>query len=308
MSRRPREYYVGGRPSSRLARGALLGITILSVVALGGAAAMGSYMPAVDSAPPPSTAAAMAPSAAPSELPAPTSASASPDLSTVPTPPVAPPCRPPASIQPAPVVSHGNIHEKVVALTFDDGTNPENTRQILRILQKANVNATFFPTGRALERFPDIWRAIAKANYPIANHTYAHNGLAGLCFQPQRDALARASAVFDTLGIPEYAVMRPPYELFDETTAAAASAEGFDAVILWNIDTEDWKGASARTIQRVALSGGRGSIVLMHTFPEATASALPGIIKGYKARGFRFVTIGQLLGMGGPVPFPPAKG
>jgi peptidoglycan/xylan/chitin deacetylase (PgdA/CDA1 family) len=205
-------------------------------------------------------------------------------------------------------VSHGNIHDKVIALTFDDGTNPDNTRQILRILQKEKVNATFFPTGRALERFPDIWRAIAKANYPIANHTYAHDGLAGQCFEAQRDALARASAVFDRLGIPEYPVMRPPYELFDETTTAAASAQGFAAVILWNIDTQDWQGAGARTIQRIALSGGRGAIVLMHTFPEATAAALPGIIKGYKARGFRFVTIGQLLGMDGPVPFPPATG
>jgi peptidoglycan/xylan/chitin deacetylase (PgdA/CDA1 family) len=300
--RRHREYYVGGRPRRRLARGALMGIAILSVVLLTGAAAMSGYMPAVRSAPV---------SAAPTALPSPTAAAApseTQDLPTVPTPSLAPPCRPPASVQPARVVSHGNIHEKVVALTFDDGTNPENTRQILRILQKEKVNATFFPTGRSLERFPDTWRAIAKANYPIANHTYLHDGLAGLCFEPQRDALARASAVFDRLGIPEYPVMRPPFELFDETTTAAATAEGFDAVILWNIDTQDWQGASARTIQRIALSGGRGAIVLMHTFPEATAAALPGIIKGYKARGFRFVTIGQLLGMDGPVPFPAANG
>lgn len=307
MLRRPREYYVGGRPSRRLGRGALIGIAVVAVVATGGGAAMGGYIPALGSAPAQSTA-AMTPSAAPTRLSPPTAPSTSPDPSTVPTASVPPPCRPPASVELALVVSHGNIHEKVIALTFDDGTNPENTKQILRILQKYEVNATFFPTGRAMERFPDTWRAVAKANYPIANHTYLHDGLTGQCFESQRDALARASAVFDSLGIPEYPVMRPPYELFDETTAAAATAEGFDAVILWNIDTRDWQGASARTIRRIALSGGRGSIVLMHTFPEATASALPAIIKGYKARGFRFVTIGQLLGMDGPVPFPAAKG
>ena len=77
------------------------------------------------------------------------------------------------------------------------------------------------------------------------------------------------------------------------------------AVVLWGVDTRDWQGASVASIRRVALSGNKGSIVLMHTFPEATAAALPAIIKGYKKRGFTFVTIGQLLGVDGAVPFPP---
>ena len=250
MLRRPREYYVGGRPSRRLGRGALIGVSVVAAVAIGGGAAMGGYLPALGSAPAPSSA-VIAPSTAPTTLPSPIAPAETSDPSIVPVTPSGPaPCRPPASAELALVVSHGNIHEKVVALTFDDGTNPANTKQILKILQKHKVNATFFPTGRALERFPDTWRAVAKANYPIANHTYVHDGLAGQCFEPQREALARASAVFDSLGIPEYPVMRPPYELFDETTQAAASADGIDAVILWNRDTRDWEGVSARTIRQ----------------------------------------------------------
>ncbi|MEP6893848.1 MAG: polysaccharide deacetylase family protein, partial [Gaiellaceae bacterium] len=231
----------------------------------------------------------------------------SPEPSVPPLPDVPLPCRPPAHSVGARVVSHGNFKTKTVALTFDDGTNPNNTKQILRTLVHEKVNATFFPTGVALERFPDVWRAVAKDNFPIANHTYAHGALAGKCFEPQRRELAHAAEVFATLGIAEQPYMRPPYELWDETTDAAASAVGLDAVILWNVDTSDWEGASAATIRRIALNGGKGSIILMHTFPEATAAALPGIIKGFKARGFQFVTIGQMLGIDGPVPYPPAK-
>jgi peptidoglycan/xylan/chitin deacetylase (PgdA/CDA1 family) len=215
------------------------------------------------------------------------------------------PCRPPENFEPARVVSHGDIHKKTVALTFDDGTDPENTKRILRILQKYKVNATFFPTGVSLERFPDVWKAVAKAKYPIANHTYGHPELAGKCFEPQRRELSRAQAILAGLGIEELPVMRPPYELWDDTTAVAASAVGIEAIILWNIDTRDWQGVSAATIRREALRGGRGSIVLMHTFPDSTAAALPAIIKGYRARGFEFVTMGQMLGIDGAVPYPP---
>ncbi|HUQ44207.1 MAG TPA: polysaccharide deacetylase family protein [Candidatus Limnocylindria bacterium] len=314
--RRRREYYIGGRPRRRLGRAAA---AALAVIALGGASAMSVYMPALGGAPgatitaggtsePGAAIGSSLPSAMeglPSAAP-PVSASLRP--SVVPLPSGPPPCAGPPGAALAAVVSHGDIHRKQVALTFDDGTNPENTRQILRILKREHVNATFFPTGRSVERFPDVWRDVAKAKFPIANHTYSHSGLAGKCYGAQRLELERAANVFRTLGIPELPVMRPPYELWDDATSAAAMAENLRAVVLWNIDTRDWQGASQSTIRREALSGGRGSIVLMHTFPEATAAALPGIVRGYRARGFEFVTIGQMLQIDGPVPFPATKG
>lgn len=214
------------------------------------------------------------------------------------------PCLSPAWAPRVRIVSRVNVDEKVVALTFDDGIDPENTLRIVAILERERVNATFFPTGRSMERYPDLWRQIAAAHFPIANHTYAHGELAGKCFDAQRRELARATSVFERLGIPEFPVMRPPYDLFDATTRAAASAEGLEAMVLWSVDTRDWAGGSAASIRRVALSGGRGSIVLLHTSPDATAKALPGIIRGYRERGFRFVTIGELLGIDGPVPYP----
>jgi peptidoglycan/xylan/chitin deacetylase (PgdA/CDA1 family) len=97
--------------------------------------------------------------------------------------------------------------------------------------------------------------------------------------------------------------MRPPYGTYDRMTRYAATAAGEARVVLWDVDTRDWSGISWRAVAHTALTGTSGSIVLMHTMPTVTASALTHIIAGYRLRGFTFVTVGQLLGIDGPVPF-----
>jgi peptidoglycan/xylan/chitin deacetylase (PgdA/CDA1 family) len=232
---------------------------------------------------------------------------ATPSPTLAPDPTTAPPprCAPaPADLDPARVVSHGSRAQKVVALTFDDGYNPTNTMRILGILKRAKVNATFFPTGRAVQLFPAVWREIAAAGFPIGDHTFDHHHLAGLCYATQLlDLTRQADAVRDALGTDPMALMRPPYGSKDRNTPLAAAAAGDDAVVLWDVDTRDWSGISPWSIAKRALAGGRGSIILMHTMYAPTASALPRIIANYRARGFRFVTVGELLGIPGPAPF-----
>jgi len=211
---------------------------------------------------------------------------------------------PPAGTVPATVVSHGDRSKKQVALTFDDGTNPENVHRILGILYDSKVNATFFPTGRSVQLYPDVWKDLAGVGYPIANHTYSHQSLKGLCYQLQLAELLHDQAVIEKLNLTLLPVMRPPYEEFDDGTRFATSAAGESHVVLWDVDTMDWTGLSVSTIASRALAGRAGSIVLMHTSPVNTARALRTIISRYRARGFTFVTIGQMLGIPGPVPFP----
>jgi peptidoglycan/xylan/chitin deacetylase (PgdA/CDA1 family) len=210
----------------------------------------------------------------------------------------------PATVRPAVVVRHGPRDQKVVALTFDDGWNPANTLNILGTLKRFHVNATFFPVGRAVQLFPYVWQAVADAGFPIGDHSYDHPHLKGLCFAGQLSQLRRPQAIIrDVLGIEPFDVMRPPYGAYDWNTRLAANAAGDARVVLWDVDTRDWDGLSRFQIARLALAGHEGSIVLMHTFPHATAAALIHIIYGYRQRGYRFVTIGQLLGLGGPVPY-----
>jgi peptidoglycan-N-acetylglucosamine deacetylase len=211
---------------------------------------------------------------------------------------------PPADLEPSPTVSHGSRSEKVVALTFDDGNNAENVEKILGILRGHHVNATFFPTARAVELAPKTWLKVAQAGFPIANHTFHHDSLKGLCFEKQLAELEKAKSVLAEQLIPIQGLMRPPYEEFDKNTRLAAKAAGEDYVVLWDVDTSDWTAVGPLTIAARALQGRSGSIILMHTTRPASASALYRIIAKYRARGFRFVTVGELLGVTGPVPFP----
>ncbi|HYK94732.1 MAG TPA: polysaccharide deacetylase family protein [Candidatus Dormibacteraeota bacterium] len=204
----------------------------------------------------------------------------------------------------AKVVHHGPQTAKVVALTFDDGWNGPNVLKILSILQHAKVNATFFPTGQAIKHETAAWKVVASAGFPIANHTYDHRELTGLCWDQQLAELTRQEAVVaQELGIAVQPYMRPPYGDRDSVTQFAAALNGEQAVVVWDIDTRDWQGLSASGILVRALAGTNGSIILMHTLMPNTASALPSIIAHFKRRGFTFVTVGQMLGIDGPVPF-----
>jgi peptidoglycan/xylan/chitin deacetylase (PgdA/CDA1 family) len=215
----------------------------------------------------------------------------------------------PTWVTPAAVVYHGPRDEKVVALTFDDGWGDRTLRKILRVLREKHVNATFFPVGQAVRLNPKTWRRIAAAGFPIGDHTFDHRTLAGLCYPEQRHELARARHTYaDVLEVTSLPVMRPPGGLWDDATRAAASSAGEPTIVLWDVDTRDWTGIGARRIRRNALAGTKGSIVVLHTSSLSTARALPGIIRGYRKRGFEFVTIGQLLDIAGPVPYTATAG
>ena len=257
---------------------------------------------AADTTAPPPAVVAATPTAAPAATPIP----------TIPVPtiePTLPPnlgCDTPTpDIAPAAVVRHGERNRKVVALTFDDGWDSENVEKILRILRRERVNATFLPTGRAIKQDPKTWQTVADAGFPIGNHTVHHPKLVGMCFGEQLEEIRRADEIAQTtLGIPPLPFMRPPQGLYDYRTLKAAAAAGKSAVILWDVDSRDWSGIGAGAITDLALGGRNGSIVILHSIADATVRSLPDIIAGFRKRGFTFVTIGQMLALDGPVPFP----
>jgi peptidoglycan/xylan/chitin deacetylase (PgdA/CDA1 family) len=215
----------------------------------------------------------------------------------------------PSWLTPAAVVYHGARDEKVVALTFDDGWGGRTLRKLLRVLREKHVNATFFPVGQAVRHDPETWRRVARAGFPIADHTFDHGTLEGQCYADQRLELVRARRTYtNVLDVTSLPVMRPPGGLFDAATRDAASSAGESTIVLWDVDTSDWTGIGFRRIRANALDGTKGSIVVMHTSSMSTIRALPGIIRGYRKRGFEFVTIGQLLDIAGPVPYPSPEG
>jgi peptidoglycan/xylan/chitin deacetylase (PgdA/CDA1 family) len=279
-------------------------IGLAGVLLVGTLLASGWTLPAFSIAgatasPPPSA----APTAAVAVVPSATPEATLPPPTPEPTPGTDG-CTPAAAdVKPATVVSHGPRTDKVVALTFDDGNDAPSVEKILWILRSRKVNATFFPTARAVELSPKTWQHVAQAGYPMANHTYHHDSLAGECYAKQLAELDKAKSVFAAATLPLQGLMRPPYEAFDMNTRLAASSAGDTHIVLWDVDTMDWTGVGRATVVARALVATSGSIVLMHTQAPGTPSALYEIIKKFRARGFRFVTVGQMLGVPGPAPF-----
>ncbi|MDQ2934709.1 MAG: polysaccharide deacetylase family protein [Chloroflexota bacterium] len=209
------------------------------------------------------------------------------------------------------IVTAGPRNQPVVALTFDDGTDPANTRAIFAILRSSGVPATFFPFGNAMRADPDLWAQVAAAGYPIGNHSMSHPVLTRLSDAALRSEIDGATALITELsGVPPISVLRPPYGAWDQRVAAAAAAGGYGWLLLWDVDPRDWAGSTSQAIMDGVLNAARdGSVILLHTFPGQTTIALPGIIAGLRARGFGFVTIPQLLGVPQPrVPLEAAVG
>jgi peptidoglycan/xylan/chitin deacetylase (PgdA/CDA1 family) len=197
------------------------------------------------------------------------------------------------------VVFHGPRTDRVVALTFDDGYAPANVRQIFEELRREGVAATFFVNGAYLRLDPQLWRSIAVAGYPIGNHTVLHEDVRGRPpAQVVADLVRNARLVQQVTGRPMIPVFRPPYGYHDAVSDAAAAAAGFPTIVLWDVTGGDADRRADDTSVLANASAGRpGSIVLLHAGPSVTPRILPALIARYRARGFTFVTVPELLGI-----------
>ena len=208
-----------------------------------------------------------------------------------------------AGVTPAPrVVYHGPRTDRVVALTFDDGYAPANVQRIFEELKKANIPATFFVNGAYMRWDPALWRAIAAAGFPIGNHTVIHEDVQGKTPAHVVADLERNAAIVEQVtGRPMIPLFRPPYGDHDAVSDAAAAAAGFPTIVLWDVVGGDADlGATDASVLANASAGLPGSIVLLHAGPSVTPRILPALIARYRARGFTFVTVPELLGMTTP--------
>ena len=194
--------------------------------------------------------------------------------------------------------------QKVFALTFDDGPWPQYTRQILRILKDEKVPASFFMVGQEVSRRPEIAREVSLAGHAIGNHSWDHPS------RP-RDAVAQVTrtnaAIKKAVGFaPTF--FRPPYGILKNGMARQAMNQG-QPVIIWSADGADWKKPGAEKMaRRIINEASPGGIALMHDGGgnrNQTVAALPKIIRELRARGYRFVTLPELLQMRHVAPVKP---
>jgi peptidoglycan/xylan/chitin deacetylase (PgdA/CDA1 family) len=197
------------------------------------------------------------------------------------------------------VVSHGDRAEHEIALTFDDGVSPANCRRILAILVEHRIAATFFPLAQAMRLDPSFWQLVGQAGYPIGNHSLTHPEMPELDLSAQIRQIETARVLEESiLGRSTIDVFRPPYGAYNATTLDAAGAAGYSTVLTWSDSDRDTSPTGHEPAMLAAGElGGNGSVILLHCGPNATPFLLAPLIQFYRARGYRFVTIPQMLGM-----------
>lgn len=186
---------------------------------------------------------------------------------------------------------------KYVALTFDDGPCSKVTPKILETLQEFDAVATFFMLGSQVEYYPALARKVADNGHEIANHTQNHKDLTMLHPSVIRQEIAISSQkIYEATGrVPH--LVRPPYGAYNETVIQIAG-ENQESIILWSVDSLDWKSRNAKAVNdKILNSITPGSIVLMHDIHPSTADALPELLSILKEKGYEFVTVSQLLSL-----------
>jgi peptidoglycan-N-acetylglucosamine deacetylase len=243
----------------------------------------------------------LTPSANPTPSPRPT-------LQPTPRPSVRPTASPTASTatcKSAPLVYHGTRTSKVIALTIDDGYSSAAVLADLAILADKRVNATWFPVGQVVAGDPDVWQKVAETGFPVANHTWDHRNLTLMTYAEAVEDIRRANErVSAIIGEPLLPLVRPYGGNWNRVVLCEARTAGERAVVLWDTTFGDTGTGDVAHLVANAEKGTNGSIVLMHANRSLSQQALPTVIDFYRARGFTFVTLGQLLGIEGPVPYP----
>ncbi len=201
-----------------------------------------------------------------------------------------------------PFIASGTSRKRVMALTFDDGPSPY-TPSIVQALVRMRVPATFFVVGQQLQYFSAGLKDELRHGFAIGDHTQNHAWLIRLSAAGQYAQVADDAAELQTLGVPRPRLFRPPYGAFNAETMTVLHRFGM-LMVMWSIDPGDWRRPGRAAIVANVLGNSRpGAIVIMHDGGgdrSQTLAALPAIVHGLRRRGYRLVTVPQLLALDPP--------
>ena len=220
--------------------------------------------------------------------------------------PAASPAKPKATPTPAePPITFNSVHVDgpYMALTFDDGPNATLTPKLLDLLAARRLKATFFVVGQNAADHPEILKRAVREGHEIANHSWSHPNLGKMSddavrreLQKTDDAIAAAIGKRPTL-------LRPPYGSITAHQKKWIHEEFGYRIIIWDVDPLDWKrpGPSVVTA-RILKETHAGSIVLAHDIHPPTIEAMPATFDQLMKKGFKSVTVTELLSMATPIP------
>ncbi|MGG3470282.1 polysaccharide deacetylase family protein [Neobacillus pocheonensis] len=214
-----------------------------------------------------------------------------------PPPPAEPPKQdPPPTTASSVLISNGSLQKKEIALTFDAGSDAAGIA-ILDVLKKYNLKATFFLTGKWVEKFPNLAKRIADEGHEIGNHSYSHpDALKTPSGDFKQDIIKAEQAIKTSTGKSPQPYFRFPFGSYNATTLKTVGEAGYRYSIQWSLDTIDWQQPTTEVIvSRIKAGASNGDIILMHIGGINTPKAVDTVIPWLQAQGYQLVTLTELL-------------
>ena len=223
--------------------------------------------------------------------------SPAPSKTTVPQPP-----------EPKTAISAVHVDGPYIALTFDDGPNQKLTPRLLDLLAQHHIHVTFFVVGENVVEHPEILQRAIREGHEIGNHSWSHPNLAKMSDENVRSQIKRTEdAITSAIGS-RPTLFRPPYGSVTPHQKHFIHDELGYEIILWEVDPLDWKNPGPNVVSsRILKETHPGSIVLAHDIHAQTIQAMPATLSELEAKGFKFVTVSELLKLESPIPPPTPK-
>ncbi len=185
--------------------------------------------------------------------------------------------------------------EKLVAISFDAAWGNEDTQQLIDILEKYKVKATFFVVGEWVDKFPESVKALSDAGHEVMNHSNTHPHMTQISKEKMKKEVEECNEKIEKVTGKRPNLFRAPYGDYNNDVVQAVRECGC-YTIQWDVDSLDWKDLSAAEItKRVTEKVNCGSIVLFHNAAKHTPEALPGIIEKLQSDGYKFVPISEII-------------
>lgn len=211
---------------------------------------------------------------------------------------------------PEPHITFNYIHVDgpYIAMTFDDGPSEKLTPKLLDLLAKHHIHATFFVLGECVNEHPEVLERAAREGHEIASHSWSHPNLIKMSDDAVRSQLRRTDDLIKKTIGKSPTLFRPPYGSISTRQKRWIHDEFGYQIVLWDVDPLDWKRpGSAVVTNRIVKLTRAGSIVLAHDIHPGTIEAMPATLDELEAKGFKFVTVSELISMETPEPPKPPK-
>src|SRR5215510_11960513 len=197
-----------------------------------------------------------------------------------------------------PPISFNSVHVDgpYIAMTFDDGPSATLTPKLLDLLAARHIKTTFFVIGENVAEHPEIVERAAREGHEIGNHSWSHPNFGKMSEESVRSQLRRTDDAIKNATGKRPTLMRPPYgSITDREKHWIHDEFGYD-IILWDVDPLDWKRPGPAVVRSRILKETRpGSIVLSHDIHPGTIEAMPSTFDQLEAKGFKFVTVSELI-------------